>query len=971
MSDSKAEIRRLVKQFSQQRESYVHDSYKEAQLRQEFIDPMWKALGWDMQNERGYAEQYKEVIHEDAIKISADAYTKAPDYCFRIGGIRKFFLEAKKPSVDVKNDPAPAFQLRRYAWSAKLPLSVLTDFEELAVYDTRIKPAASDKASTARTMLIPFTEFVDRWDEIAAIFSRDAILTGSFEKYAESAKKKRGTASVDAAFLKEIEKWRDELARNIAVRNTDVSQPELNFAVQVIIDRIVFLRICEDRGIEEYATLLGTSNGANIYQRLIEQFRLADRKYNSGLFHFSEERGRNAAPDSLTPHLEVDDAILKRILRTLYYPDSPYEFSVLPADILGQVYEQFLGKVIRLTAGHQAKVEEKPEVKKAGGVYYTPTYVVDYIVRHTIGPLLEGKLPKQIAGRQSVVRILDPACGSGTFLLQAYQYLMDWHRDAYVKDGVKKHSTGRDPTLFEATGGEWRLTTSERKRILLDHIFGVDIDHQAAEVTKLSLLLKVLEGESDQTLQRTFRLFQKRALPDLDGNIKSGNTLIGPDLLRGLGIVTEDDDVRDRLRPFDWKEEFPDVFSGRQPGFHVILGNPPYNKISGREDAFLLALLKREYRTAAYKTEMYSVFAEKSLRLLRQGGRHGFVIPNSFLAGVHLVALRKILAEENTLEEAVLLKDVKVFAKAKLDSVVYIVEKGQPRANSSFLLRVAGQDFLSGSDKAQKVTLKAWKQTTERHFRITAGELSPEVEGALERDSIPLRDVASVHLGLILASNDLLKETRSRSAPNPILLGRDIGRYSLIVPKHWFSYSNDQIVGGTKKLSVYEAGPRLVFQAIRNLKLPQRLVGTMVDGGVFTMGTLHNLIVHRTGIPPEYLLGVLNSALMNSFYAGRFPEHRIKGAYLEQLPIRLANKDKPEEMIWQKIIVENVKARLDLSRGLMSARVPQEVRNVQKKATELERAIDIAVFHLYGLVDFARAMKRADTDTVSEVSASR
>lgn len=119
---------------------------------------MWKALDWDVDNTNNYAEQYKDVIHEDAIKVSLDAYTKAPDYCFRIGGVRKFFLEAKKPSVDVRNDPEPAFQLGRYAWSAKMPLSVLTDFEELVVYDTRVKPDATDKASVARIMVVPFTD---------------------------------------------------------------------------------------------------------------------------------------------------------------------------------------------------------------------------------------------------------------------------------------------------------------------------------------------------------------------------------------------------------------------------------------------------------------------------------------------------------------------------------------------------------------------------------------------------------------------------------------------------------------------------------------------------------------------------------------------------------------------------------------------------------------------------------------------
>lgn len=209
-------VSKLVERFEMHREAYLGGRYNETQLRREFIDPLWKALGWDIDNEQGYAEAYKDVIHEDAIKVSADAYTKAPDYCFRIGGVRKYFLEAKKPSVDIEDDPAPAFQLRRYAWSAKLPLSILTDFEHLAVYDTRVKPASTDKASKARTLLIPYTEYVDRWDEIESIFSRDAVLKGSFDKYAESTKAKRGTAAVDEAFLQEIESWRDELARNLA-----------------------------------------------------------------------------------------------------------------------------------------------------------------------------------------------------------------------------------------------------------------------------------------------------------------------------------------------------------------------------------------------------------------------------------------------------------------------------------------------------------------------------------------------------------------------------------------------------------------------------------------------------------------------------------------------------------------------------------------------------------------------------------
>ena len=220
----------LIERFERNREAYKSPSYNETQLRREFLDPFFEALGWDVNNRQGYAEAYKDVIHEDAIKVGGA--TKAPDYSFRIGGTRKFFVEAKKPSVNIKEDIAPAFQLRRYAWSAKLPLSILTDFEEFAVYDCRIKPDKTDKTVTARTLYFTYKQYAEKWDEIAAVFSREAVLKGSFDKYAESHKAKKGTAEVDDAFLAEIENWRDLLARNIALRNPQLTTRELNFSVQ-------------------------------------------------------------------------------------------------------------------------------------------------------------------------------------------------------------------------------------------------------------------------------------------------------------------------------------------------------------------------------------------------------------------------------------------------------------------------------------------------------------------------------------------------------------------------------------------------------------------------------------------------------------------------------------------------------------------------------------------------------------------
>ena len=204
-----AGIKDLVERFGRNIDAYRAGKYNETLVRRDFIDPMFAAMGWDIDNRAGYAEAYRDVIHEDALKVGGA--TKAPDYCFRVGGTRKFFVEAKKPAVDIAHDIHPAYQLRRYGWSAKLPLSILTDFEEFAVYDCRIRPKQGDKASTARTMYCTFDTYVEKWDEIASIFAKESVLQGSFDKYVIS-RKKRGTAEVDAEFLKEIENWRAALA---------------------------------------------------------------------------------------------------------------------------------------------------------------------------------------------------------------------------------------------------------------------------------------------------------------------------------------------------------------------------------------------------------------------------------------------------------------------------------------------------------------------------------------------------------------------------------------------------------------------------------------------------------------------------------------------------------------------------------------------------------------------------------------
>ena len=540
-------VKNLVTRFEEQIAGYKKYTYNEMQTRADFIDPFFEALGWDMNNTQGYAESYREVIHEDKVKV--DKATKSPDYSFRLGGgNRLFFVEAKKPSGNIKEEDSYAYQLRRYGWSAKLNISILTNFCEFSLYDCTKKPYESDKSSVARVHYLTYKEYEKEWDFLWDTFSKEGVLKGGLDKYNVSNANKKGTSTVDKEFLNSLDGWRTLLAESLSKDNKQLKEEELNFIVQHTLDRIIFLRICEDRGIEDYESLKKTLTGEHYYKDLIYKFNEADAKYNSGLFDFEK--------DTLSQTITIPNKILKNIISGLYYPECPYEFSVLSVEILGSAYEQFLGKTITINTKGKAVIELKPEVRKAGGVYYTPQYIVDYIIENTVGELCNNKKPKDI----EKLKIVDPACGSGSFLLGAYQYLLNWHRNYYLENPNKKNPLTPDKNL----------TTEEKKRILLNNIYGVDIDINAVEVTKLSLLLKCMEGETQASITHQRTIFKARVLPTLDANIKSGNSLIDTDYYDNEIDFGEER----KIKPFSWEKTFPEVF--KQGGFDAVVGNPPY-----------------------------------------------------------------------------------------------------------------------------------------------------------------------------------------------------------------------------------------------------------------------------------------------------------------------------------------------------------------------------------------------------------
>jgi len=963
----------LVHRFTENRSDYLRPGYKEFQLRQEFLDPLLASLGWDMNNADGYAEAYKDVVHEDTIRIGGQA--KAPDYCFRAGGTRKFFVEAKKPAVRLKTDTAAAYQLRRYAWSAKLPLSILTDFDELAVYDCRVRPNPTDKASTARLLYLTADEYASRWDEIAAVFSREAVLRGSFDRYAIAITGRRGTAEVDATFLADIEAWREQLARNIALRNRHLAltRHDLGYAVQATIDRIVFLRICEDRGLEGN-DLAHAAAGKDVYPKLLELFRAADQRYNSGLFHFSDEKGREEEPDRLTPQLRVDDQVMKKIIGGLYYPQSPYEFSVIGADILGRVYEQFLGKTIQLH-GSRVTVEDKPEVKKAGGVYYTPSFVVDYIVRATLDPMLAGKTPPQA----EQLHIVDPACGSGSFLVAAYQHLLDWHLQRYLAYKRAPRQIHQTPT------GAWRLTTTERKRILINNIYGVDIDPQAVEVAKLSLLLKVIEGETQTELAIG------RLLPDLADNIKCGNSLIADDYYatNTLPGITWDDDP---VNVFNWPDAFPAVFAAG--GFDTVIGNPPYLSVDdtwGKRDP-RLAYLKTAYADVYNdKTDVLIYFLAKAVDISR--GEVAFIVSRAFLEAYKADKLRGWLADHTRVRQIIDFRNAYVFDGIGITTAIVHLTKApeitparvtryEPRhLPAGFTAAAIGEDgFHTVSVPQNRFTARPWVFTTD-----TAQALLDQIDDAGE----PLGSVLHVGQGMQTGRNTVFggldqATIDAWALPEKAYYQRvrnsDIQRYHFATTGRYLLYTEaftafSQLPAGAQAhlrahraeleaRAAYQRGNcqwwqwtwPLHKQYINRNKIYCPYLAT---DNRFALDTTHSLLgltdttaLYDKGQPEDvrYLLGLLNSSLLT--YRFRYIGKLKSGGILEyfwnsisKLPIRRIAPTDPRH----QRMVELAQRMIDSHAAAGRVRTPRDRTRIDSQIKTTNRLIDQLTYDLYGL----------------------
>jgi hypothetical protein len=1001
----------LVDAFERNLDSYLSPHYKEAEVRREYIDPFFEALGWDVQNRRKYAENYKDVVHEPS--LDEEGGSTAPDYSFQPGGHLKFYVEAKKPSINLNRDPSPAHQIRRYGWTKRLPVSILTNFAQFAVYDCRIEPAASDDPAVARVLYRSPREYIQGWDDLVSTFSPDAIFKGSFDRFAE-ARKRRGSAPFDERFLDDLENWRKRLAENIAIRNLGLSRPALNYAVQQTIDRLVFLRICEARGIEKFGRLRDLVKLPAIYKHLIEYFRAADDVYNSGLFHFRQELSREK-PDELTPSLQIDDAVLSHIIQHLYWPDRPYAFEVVPADILGQVYERFLGRVIELTPGHRAKVEDKPEVKKAGGVYYTPDYIVSYIVENTVGRFLEGKGWKQ-ARR---LKILDPACGSGSFLLGAFEFLLNWYRNQYVQDGPEKHKQ-----RLYATPAGWKLAIGEKKEILLNNIFGVDIDPQAVEVTKLSLLLKVLEGESEQTVKP--RLIKEPALPDLDKNIQCGNSLIGREFYDNSQMRLLDDESKARINVFEWREAFKEILGAG--GFDLIIGNPPYRRelnFKHLMDEIAQTPFGMKYRSP--RMDLWYYFVHRALDpLLKKNGVLSFIVNAYWVSGTGAEKLVRQLRDAAQINEIFFLSGLKVFQDVSGSHMIFRVTNA-PGKSATVIKRVP-QEAQGDAEPyvTEKQPVVRYEKTKEQLFRDGKIDLEPPLDGLLariERGS-PLGQLGLVRQGIaenppavtrranekfghrwttgegVFAlkpdeADQLDLPAAERAILKPYYDLCDLGRYWLAEkPSLSLIYSTRHTwpeAGRFPRLRDHLARFRPIMEERRetragtvqwwqlhwpreeklwsarkivSVQMAERPAFVLAEGEVFTSFST-NVFVKDPAAPEDelYILALLNSRLLWRWFkhnAKRRGGLEINGNVLRRAPIRRIRFSLPQEAALHQEVCLLAAFMQGAAGKLARAATAVERNAIQQQMDSADSRVDQLVYQLYELAPAEAARVEAE-----------
>ena len=653
--DEKLQLKLLVDKYTNDSDYYRSKRYNETQLRTDFLDQFFSILGWDITNAKGKPTNEREVLVEEGLKEKAGANTKKPDYTFRLYSDRKFFVEAKKPSVDVSLDHEPAKQVRRYGFTAKLKISVLSNFEYTAIYDCSNQVDENDQVSNSRIKLYHYTDLINSFSEIKKLIGRESVYSGQFDSEWSSIENKILKFSVDDLFLKQINEWRLLLAKEFLFIKKELNEEKLNDLTQNYINSIVFLRVCEDRDLEEYETLHHYAQKKD-YRALVARLKKSDKKYNSGLFslEYIEELINNAESSIWT------------IIEQLYFPQSTYSFAVFSSDVLGNIYEVFLSERIRITANGNVEIQPKAEHLDRD-VVTTPNHIVKDIIRNTVTEFCANKSEQQIFNS----KFADIACGSGAFIVEVFQTLQDILIDFYLKHDKTK--------LQQISEHTFKLKLSVKKQILCKCIYGIDKDYNATRACSFGLLLKLLEGESKDTIGT-----ETPILPNLESNILFGNSLI---------------DFDDKIKPKDLLSINP--FDIKNYKFDVIVGNPPYMATEHMKQLTPteLSTYKKKYKSAFKQFDKYFLFVERSMEVLNEGGLLGYILPSKFTKVGAGKNLRKLLTENKYLSKLVSFGSNQVFKDKTTYTCLLFLKKSKQNSFSFYEVKDF-KKWLTREDKS-------------------------------------------------------------------------------------------------------------------------------------------------------------------------------------------------------------------------------------------------------------------------------
>lgn len=933
-------VRNLVSDFQRHEKTYLSPAYSEQDVRKDFIDKFWIAHGWDVNHEQQKNPYEQEVKVERNVNVKGRK--KKADYAFLAPNFRdvRFFVEAKKPARNIEN-PDDYFQTIRYGWNSSTTLSILTDFEQFHVLDCRYKPDVQYALNRALKKF-HYAEYADaeKFREIYFLFSRAAVLDGSLEKYAATLPKPTGKAkqrglfggsykSVDEDFLAELDELRDELARSFKNRNQHLNGEELTEATQRTLDRLVFMRFLEDKLIEPEVIVERLGEHGSAWADFVSQSERLNNIYNGIIFR------RHTIIDK--PDFAVDERVFEDVRERLAHTNSPYNFDALPVHILGSIYERFLGKVI-VTTDKRAKVVEKPEVRKAGGVYYTPAYIVRYIVENTIGKIIEGKTPEEIAA----LRFADIACGSGSFLLGVFDELLRYHT-AYYNRNKTKRAEGLRAGCIENEDGSLRLALKQKKKILLNNLYGVDLDAQAVEVAQLSLFLKLLEDETTASAKGHQLEFRETMLPSLDKNVIHGNSLIGWDI--GGGLFGDEEERK--LHPMDFELAFPEVM--RRGGFDVIIGNPPYLYSAGQGNT---DYFKRKFKLSEYQTDFYVYFIEQALNVTRSGGKVSFIVSDSWLNSDYFSKLRTFLLTKHQIELLATF-DYPVFKKVTLENSIFVVTHSEkPKAFP--MLRFSGPEARSVINEV------------EPEYALRKGLISPFMSQTLdaviekiERGSIHLDSVVKLNRGIHAYRTDGYGKTKFGTGVQtrkdkelqayhadrqidetylPEIKGKDVDRFTFTHAGKYLSYG-DWLAEARESEFFFK--PKIVLRKILGTKLH----GTYIEEKCAIDQSLYIAISPDDDVSElEYLLGVLLSKVgawylrtKYAIYDTLYPWYTKK--QLASFPI----KSKSDRLVG---LVEQM---LAAKRQLQTARTDSDRNFYENKCAALDRQIDSLVYELYDL----------------------